>query len=143
MTQETHRCMSGCVECSRRRIHCDRANPSCNKCVSRDMTCSGYGFQFRFRHGLPQKAETTQPSDSPTLDNHRGLNCRPSPEEVEAGDMSGDNHESIGNLICGALVYNTSPVPALDSGDCWKLSLLDYCEPIPWPGPGTTLTDDS
>lgn len=33
--------LSGCYECSQRRIDCDRAEPICGKCMSRGLPCSG------------------------------------------------------------------------------------------------------
>lgn len=38
----------GCYQCSRRRIHCDRTEPSCQKCASRGLRCSGLGLRLRF-----------------------------------------------------------------------------------------------
>lgn len=37
----------GCFQCSRRRISCDRAQPSCLKCVKKGIACSGLG-RIRF-----------------------------------------------------------------------------------------------
>ena len=43
----------GCYECSQRRIDCDRTEPSCRKCDSKSLSCSGFGpVKFRFRDGL-------------------------------------------------------------------------------------------
>lgn len=38
----------GCYPCSRRRIHCDRTEPSCKKCDSRGLACTGLGLRVRF-----------------------------------------------------------------------------------------------
>jgi hypothetical protein len=38
----------GCYPCSRRRIHCDRTEPSCKKCDSRGLVCTGLGLRVRF-----------------------------------------------------------------------------------------------
>lgn len=37
----------GCFQCSRRRIICDRAEPSCLKCAKKGIACSGLG-RIRF-----------------------------------------------------------------------------------------------
>ena len=44
--------VTGCPQCSRRRIDCDGAKPACKKCTSRGLTCSGFGINYRFRDGL-------------------------------------------------------------------------------------------
>ncbi|OGM51231.1 hypothetical protein ABOM_000060 [Aspergillus bombycis] len=50
--------VKGCYECSQRRIHCDRAEPICGKCVSRGIPCSGLGIRYRFNDGeTPSKIE--------------------------------------------------------------------------------------
>ncbi|KAH8807256.1 hypothetical protein F5884DRAFT_833042 [Xylogone sp. PMI_703] len=35
---------SGCITCRKRRIKCDEAKPSCNKCTSTGRSCGGYGI---------------------------------------------------------------------------------------------------
>lgn len=40
---------TGCYECSQRRIHCDRKEPACEKCIAKGISCSGLGMRFRFR----------------------------------------------------------------------------------------------
>ncbi|KAI6763886.1 hypothetical protein HG530_007675 [Fusarium avenaceum] len=47
----------GCHECSKRRIHCDRTEPSCNKCTSRGLTCSGLGIRHRFNKGVAARGK--------------------------------------------------------------------------------------
>ena len=45
---------SGCCECSHRRIDCDRTEPSCKKCSSKGIECSGFGtgIKYKFRDGF-------------------------------------------------------------------------------------------
>lgn len=50
----------GCYQCSQRRIHCDNTHPSCAKCASRGIECSGYGVRYRFK----SVASTNEPSNS-------------------------------------------------------------------------------
>ncbi|KAM0352347.1 hypothetical protein ACHAPU_002012 [Fusarium lateritium] len=47
----------GCHECSKRRIHCDRTQPSCNKCTSRGLSCSGLGIRHRFNEGVAARGK--------------------------------------------------------------------------------------
>ncbi|XEV00971.1 hypothetical protein FSHL1_006258 [Fusarium sambucinum] len=47
----------GCHECSKRRIHCDRTEPSCSKCTSRGLTCSGLGIRHRFNKGVAARGK--------------------------------------------------------------------------------------
>lgn len=42
----------GCYECSQRRIHCDRAQPECAKCVAKGLSCSGLGIRYRFNNDV-------------------------------------------------------------------------------------------
>lgn len=37
-----------CKSCARRRIRCDRARPSCLKCMKRSIECPGYGRNLRW-----------------------------------------------------------------------------------------------
>ena len=43
---------SGCYECSRRRINCDRGEPKCGKCVSKGLKCSGLGIRHPFNESI-------------------------------------------------------------------------------------------
>lgn len=55
----------GCCECSQRRIHCDRAQPRCGKCMSRGIPCSGLGVRYRFRDGATKGKIVWQQEKSP------------------------------------------------------------------------------
>lgn len=46
----------GCYECSQRRIHCDRTQPQCAKCLARGLACSGLGIRYRFNHDVIRRA---------------------------------------------------------------------------------------
>lgn len=41
---------AGCFECAKRRIHCDRAVPKCNKCLKKGIACSGLANRHAFRN---------------------------------------------------------------------------------------------
>ena len=44
----------GCFQCSKRRIVCDGTEPSCRKCQTKGIECSGPG-RFRFSPGVAQR----------------------------------------------------------------------------------------
>ena len=44
----------GCFQCSRRRIVCDRTEPSCRKCAKKGIECSGLG-RIRFAEGVARR----------------------------------------------------------------------------------------
>jgi hypothetical protein len=44
----------GCFQCSRRRIVCDRTEPSCLKCAKKDIECSGLS-RIRFVEGVARR----------------------------------------------------------------------------------------
>lgn len=47
----------GCYECSQRRIHCDRGQPECQKCISKGVKCSGLGIRHRFNKGVASRGK--------------------------------------------------------------------------------------
>ncbi|KAH8725197.1 fungal-specific transcription factor domain-containing protein [Phaeosphaeriaceae sp. PMI808] len=46
----------GCFECSRRRIICDKAEPSCAKCIKKGIECSGVN-RIRFTTGVARRGK--------------------------------------------------------------------------------------
>ena len=44
----------GCFQCSRRRIVCDKNEPSCTKCLKKGIECSGLG-RIRFAEGVARR----------------------------------------------------------------------------------------
>ncbi|CAK7206051.1 hypothetical protein SEUCBS139899_008834 [Sporothrix eucalyptigena] len=47
---------TGCGTCRTRKVKCDEAKPSCQKCVSTGRTCDGYASPFRFYGGDATKS---------------------------------------------------------------------------------------
>ncbi|KAF4978534.1 hypothetical protein FZEAL_5106 [Fusarium zealandicum] len=47
----------GCYQCSRRRIDCDRQEPTCGKCSSKGLACSGLGLRYRFNDGIAARGK--------------------------------------------------------------------------------------
>ncbi|RAL13387.1 Zn(II)2Cys6 transcription factor [Aspergillus homomorphus CBS 101889] len=56
----------GCFQCTKRRIICDRAEPTCQKCVKKGIECSGLG-RFRFDNGVATRGKL-KGSSIPVLD---------------------------------------------------------------------------
>lgn len=52
--------LSGCYECSQRRINCDRSEPSCYKCASRGLVCSGLEPKYTFLDGFASGRSSTR-----------------------------------------------------------------------------------
>ncbi|RAK81991.1 Zn(II)2Cys6 transcription factor [Aspergillus fijiensis CBS 313.89] len=46
----------GCFQCTKRRIVCDRAEPTCQKCLKKGIECSGLG-RFRFGNGVATRGK--------------------------------------------------------------------------------------
>ncbi|KAF2026650.1 hypothetical protein EK21DRAFT_73618 [Setomelanomma holmii] len=46
----------GCFQCSRRRIICDKAEPSCGKCIKKGIDCSGVN-RIRFTEGVARRGK--------------------------------------------------------------------------------------
>ncbi|KAF2847288.1 hypothetical protein T440DRAFT_471187 [Plenodomus tracheiphilus IPT5] len=46
----------GCFQCSRRRIICDRSEPTCKKCTKKGIECSGLG-RIRFAEGVARRGQ--------------------------------------------------------------------------------------
>lgn len=46
LTTDSQPCV-GCLQCARRRIHCDLRGPRCRKCESRDLTCTGLALELQ------------------------------------------------------------------------------------------------
>ncbi|EED21164.1 aminotransferase, putative [Talaromyces stipitatus ATCC 10500] len=46
-----------CYECSRRRIDCDRQQPTCQKCETKGLACSGLDIRYRFNGGLASRGK--------------------------------------------------------------------------------------
>ncbi|EEU38373.1 uncharacterized protein NECHADRAFT_58708, partial [Fusarium vanettenii 77-13-4] len=65
----------GCYQCSRRRIDCDRQEPTCGKCASKGITCSGLGLRYRFNDGIAARGrfvgKTVPVVDSSSKDKNR------------------------------------------------------------------------
>lgn len=100
----------GCYQCSRRRIDCDRQEPTCHKCSLAALNCSGLGVRYRFNDGLAsrgklvgkllpvflsyQRTEAANPALSHTL----SINCHdsmvsPIEQDRESDDREQRNHQ--------------------------------------------------
>ncbi|KAF2156499.1 hypothetical protein K461DRAFT_97047 [Myriangium duriaei CBS 260.36] len=93
----------GCYPCSRRRIHCDRTEPSCNKCVARGLQCTGLGLRIKFSYGesdakasasgiLPNALEKEQKGNGASFFNHT---TQPEPSMTLVVDPTPSSASSI------------------------------------------------
>lgn len=143
---------TGCYECSQRRVHCDRGRPSCAKCVSKGIQCSGLGTRYRFsgvtepkvrtcgKHksrphqvGATVVAESDRPESSgpiswPHPNTEEGLDSYLSLTILE--QRSGG---SCGRLYDPADINTPSPIisralPEVTSHSTWQLSLTSKTE---------------
>lgn len=51
-------CLLGSIDCrvcNRRRVKCDRRQPTCTKCEKRGLTCSGYGVILKWEQGVASR----------------------------------------------------------------------------------------
>ncbi|PYH48081.1 Zn(II)2Cys6 transcription factor [Aspergillus saccharolyticus JOP 1030-1] len=53
---ETSTKSRGCRQCTKRRIVCDKAEPTCQKCLKKGIECSGLG-RFRFGNGVATRGK--------------------------------------------------------------------------------------
>jgi len=51
---------SGCYNCMKRRIICDQRKPHCRKCLTKQITCPGYGVRYRFTEPKISHAPTNK-----------------------------------------------------------------------------------
>lgn len=58
--------ISGCFQCSKRRITCDLGHPTCQKCIKKGIECSGLG-RIRFNDGVARRGRF-KGRQLPTLD---------------------------------------------------------------------------
>lgn len=113
---------TGCYECSQRRIDCDRTEPSCNKCSSRGLSCSGFGVKYRFRNGFVPGRRT--PKRSRSSNSYASTTLQASPASTSDSDHSwstrsgiSDGHTSRGSILtdgsygCFHLGMSESPAP--------------------------------
>ncbi|KAH8810879.1 hypothetical protein F5884DRAFT_261958 [Xylogone sp. PMI_703] len=69
--------IKGCHECSQRRIHCDGRRPSCDKCASRMIPCSGFGIRYRFSDDVTSKSKKIKHVDISCHDQQTQLYSHP------------------------------------------------------------------
>ncbi|KAG9240539.1 fungal-specific transcription factor domain-containing protein [Calycina marina] len=117
-----------CRVCNRRRIKCDRSIPSCKKCISRNLACSGYGVILNWDWGVASRGKLAgktvpvvqQASCSPVqvteqlprpgsefLDKYHDIEANlPSFTTITAplDDAKGQSHTGSGNIY-GRSVY--------------------------------------
>lgn len=83
--------MTGCYECSQRRVNCDRGEPDCAKCVSKGLECSGIdNSKFKFRNRFVGSKGNSQRR----LSHSSGSSHRSEPDVVvETKNVQSPEHE--------------------------------------------------
>ncbi|CAK7221349.1 hypothetical protein SBRCBS47491_004498 [Sporothrix bragantina] len=69
-SQRRGKVKTGCGTCRTRKVKCDEAKPSCQKCASTGRTCDGYASPFRFYGGdasAPTPSSSTAPASKTTV----------------------------------------------------------------------------
>ncbi|KAJ5549169.1 hypothetical protein N7513_006403 [Penicillium frequentans] len=98
----------GCSTCNKRRIKCDRTQPSCQKCIKKGLECPGYGFKFRWAGGAAVRGEL------------KGLQAQATAESLRANEnllsrVVAPDIESLGGLSLQELVeyYDKTIAPRM------------------------------
>lgn len=128
----------GCYECSRRRIDCDREEPSCQKCRSKKIQCSGLGIRYRFNHGVASRGKLTGKM-LPVLDVHEPQDpcaskgkAAPAAAQNRNGDGGGGRAETetetesesdSDSSVCRS--YTAPSIPRLSRKDSSSKDLLE------------------
>lgn len=124
---------AGCYQCSQRRIHCDRTQPSCGKCVSRGILCSGFGVRYRFCDGFGGRRRGRR--EYPVSDAFDSSGSFASSADYMNGDAI------VGDSVSGSFRIESNdgmedgqprtdgPHPALAwrNSNGWERFLLEYC----------------
>lgn len=134
---------TGCWECAKRRIDCDRTFPTCLKCAWKGISCSSNG-RFRFienaraptkrrRQFAPHTNQTSDGSDSHCLGDY--------PRDVDRSDDRYTFHyfdssaTPVVEVATGHYSFTSSPIHSKNFsafpdliGNCTIPLLITYCE---------------
>ena len=90
----------GCYQCSRRRIDCDRQEPTCQKCVLKGLSCSGLGVRYRFNDGLASRGRLVGKVLPVFLSYKRTETPSPTLSHARSDDsITFNRHDSVVSLI--------------------------------------------
>ena len=124
----------GCFQCSRRRIICDRTEPSCLKCAKKGIECSGLG-RIRFAEGVarrgrlkdckvPKAAGDDEIQDLPTTTGFQAVRWPGEERDEERGRSDVNEH------IASAVVPLPARIPLVRSPNAKPTSqALDHILP--------------
>lgn len=119
---------SGCYQCSQRRIHCDRMQPSCGKCVSKGFMCSGIGVRYRFRD--ESELKLAKKRDAPDGSESEAPGAVYTNEDTLTGGASSDHTNNRADDDADYYqprFTGLRPMLTWKNTDCWKRFLLRYC----------------
>ncbi|KAH8660134.1 hypothetical protein BX600DRAFT_467289 [Xylariales sp. PMI_506] len=110
---------TGCRTCKRRRVECDEAKPSCNRCISSDRLCEGYGI-------IISHARRSAPLDELSkLSTSLGVLIRPKPvQELRSIPFLDESESFTFELFRSQTVLELS---GIRSKGFWRYSVLPAC----------------
>ncbi|KAJ6031114.1 hypothetical protein N7540_001846 [Penicillium herquei] len=100
----------GCSTCTKRRINCDRGQPSCQKCLKKGLTCPGYGPKLRWAGGAAVRGDLKDLQAQVTAPSLR------SERDLRGGtDLKAPDIESLGGFSLEELVdyYDKTIAPRM------------------------------
>ncbi|CRK05845.1 hypothetical protein BN1723_001638 [Verticillium longisporum] len=130
MTRSLARRNDGCYECCKRRLRCDKTEPSCLKCQKKGIQCSGQGLRCRFSsHMAPatspasraKKKSASRTSQSPVPSN---------PSSSSSTPFTASSPSTLGSLLDPASQETMALVPVhastLDPASFSSLARRDF-----------------
>lgn len=127
----------GCFQCSKRRITCDRAEPSCGKCIKKGIQCSGLA-RIRFNEGVARRGRLKNCTiPVPAFANHGEISSL-LPTEVTFPELQWNSHSPPRNTQprrVGAYKRRAK------SARCPQSAVADHPESVPCLSPELPITD--
>lgn len=124
----------GCFQCSKRRITCDRAEPSCGKCIKKGIQCSGLA-RIRFNEGVARRGRLKNCTvPVPEFANHEETSSL-LPTEVTFPELQWHSHSPPRKTQTRASKRRAKPTP------CPHPAVADHPEPVQCLSPEPPITD--
>jgi hypothetical protein len=120
---------SGCYQCSQRRIHCDRTQPSCGKCVSKGILCSGFGVRYKFCDGSERMRGRGRMGYSEVSDGPYTPSAAYMDESASTGNSSRGSYSKAdyGTVHSQSKPGGLHPALPWRNSEGWERFLVKYC----------------
>lgn len=109
--------ITGCYNCMKRRIKCDRTEPQCEKCLKKELECPGYGIRYRFAKPSPSKTKAKIAKPAPTspviTDETPQITQRAGPEDDKSSGGS-----TVGDAVSSDECAEKEDVTLAYNGEC-------------------------